>query len=175
MNQTNLILPTFRRMILSSIKELSTSSISNMVQKAKIKNYVIKKFNLPDSRKTKENFQNSFNNLLKKQRIVEVPWESITYYSLVPTAKSPSINKLPSILRRRSLKLSKKSRKRTAKRTLSKVSTSDLKSCDLSDSSVVGFNRREKRHNISNIFIPNNYDNKVYINLYAEAARNFYR
>jgi len=187
MNQTT-ILPSFRKMILASLKELSNNKLYKKgVPTNTIRKYMISRFELPETRRTLNSFRTNFTKLLSKNRIVFTYLNNKNLYNLASPIKKRSKkvvkqrlidNLINTTTKRKSLKLKKKKsliNKGLSSPKRSSVSTSELRSCELWKPIVTGFSRRERKHNISNIFLPNNLPNQNCVDLYSDAARYFYR
>ena len=90
MNQTT-ILPSFRKMILASLKELSNNKLYKKgVPTNTIRKYMISRFELPETRRTLNSFRTNFTKLLSKNRIVFTYLNNKNLYNLASPIKKRS-------------------------------------------------------------------------------------
>lgn len=169
------ILPSFRVMIISSMKELNVKINGYSIQR--IKNAMMKKFDLPKTQMIKSAFNKHFKMLVDQGRVlVKESHEGVTMYSL-PRKLRRSSSKISTTLAKK-LTYVKRPRKRLTLNSLrlssnkrskkGSISSSEVRSCN---NAITGFTRRELRY--SNMFLPNTIHKSSLVDLYNDATRFF--
>lgn len=200
MNKQVEILPTYRKMILATLQNLTKTEKMKRFSLQKVRGRMIKLFKLSKTKLVYLNIRKNLNRLisLKRISIYHKANEGTILYSLSPRSskranfKSKKVvlankkiitpktsKKQHHIFSLNSIKKSKIQKSSSLSDTAScskrsAISSNELKTCNLWKPIVSGFSRREMKHNITNIFLPNNLNNQN-TGLYTDAVKFFYK